>query len=166
MKRLAAMLLPLALGACTIIQVTQGAPLPREALTLEPEVATLEEALVLLGPPDGFCGEDVFYEIALSDRLDELEAVLPSPPGSHPVGEGMCLVWVAQFARDAQVDFGRPIQIALRVMGGVGYAPLMFGTDVEQVYFVRVQVDEEGLVRAVHARLPPPESSGVEVNPF
>ncbi|MCB0220069.1 MAG: hypothetical protein KDH09_10275 [Chrysiogenetes bacterium] len=160
------LILIMCLGACTITQITQGAPLVRGALTLEPEVATLQDALDLLGPPDGFCGESVFYESALSDRLDELEPVLPAPPGSHPVPGGLCMIWVADFARDAQVDFGRPIQIAMRVLGGAGYAPLMFGTDIEQVYFIRVHVSEDGIVESVHARLPPLERGGVEVNPF
>lgn len=158
--------LVLLLGGCTIIEITQGAPLRRRALTLEPQKATMEDTLELLGPPDGFCGEEVFYESAISARLDELEPVLPAPPGSHPAPAGLCMIWVADFARDAQIDFGRPIQIAMRALGGVGYAPLIFGTDIENVYFVRVQIGENGLVESVHARLPPPEQGGVEVNPF
>ena len=76
------------------------------------------------------------------------------------------MIWAADFARDAQVDFGRPIQIAMRALGGVGYAPLMFGTDIERIYFIRVQMGENGLVESVHARLPPEQTEGIEVNPF
>lgn len=157
------LLAALALAGCTVIRVDMGHRPDRMTLTLQPGESTFDDVLDLMGPPDGFCREDVTDEMLYQGYFTrDHSAIFGAVP---EVSDEPCLLWTTFQLQNSYINPGKLIGLVTLVMGVRGSAPLLFGTHQEKMGFVRIRFDSSGVVRDLHYAVGP-QVLPIEVNPF